>query len=133
MPVDTLTEFRHSFDLDPAATQRRFTALQDQAMPPDAGVATLTAAVTPPTPAASRRSPPACGCSPERTSAPRQPDPQPVRLLHGGEDKLMPSPPPNGWPTTCPTAGCRSSSTTGHALRLAPGRTAPPLIERLHP
>lgn len=92
MPVDTLSEFRRGFDLDPAATQRRFVALQALGDAARREVsATLTAAVTPAD--ASRQPALATGL---RLLAETDQRPlvsritQPVRLLHGSEDKLMP-------------------------------------------
>jgi pimeloyl-[acyl-carrier protein] methyl ester esterase len=92
MPVDTLTEFRRSFDLDPAATQRRFVALQalGDAARRDVS-ATLTAALTPAD--ASRQPALATGlrllAETDQRALVGQIT-QPVRLLHGSEDKLMP-------------------------------------------
>jgi pimeloyl-[acyl-carrier protein] methyl ester esterase len=92
MPVDTLTEFRRSFDLDPAATQRRFVALQALGDAARREVsATLTAALTPAD--ASHQPALATGL---RLLADTDLRPlvghiaQPVRLLHGSADTLMP-------------------------------------------
>jgi len=92
MPVDTLTEFRRSFDLDPAATQRRFIALQALGDAARREVsATLTAALTPAD--ASHQRALATGL---RLLADTDLRPlvghiaQPVRLLHGSADTLMP-------------------------------------------
>lgn len=92
MPADTLTEFRQSFDLDPAATQRRFVALQALGDAARREVsATLTATLTPAD--ANRQPALATGL---RLLAETDQRPlvsritQPVRLLHGSEDKLMP-------------------------------------------
>ncbi len=92
MPVDTLTEFRRSFDLDPTATQRRFVALQALGDVARREVsATLTAALTP----ADTSHQPALATglrllaeTDQRAVVSRIT--QPVRLLHGSEDKLMP-------------------------------------------
>ncbi len=92
LPTATLDEFRHHFDLDPAATQRRFVALQSLGDAARRDVsATLGAALTPAD--AAHHVALATGLrllaeNDLRTLASRVP--QPVRLLHGSEDKLMP-------------------------------------------
>lgn len=92
LPTATLDEFRHHFDLDPAATQRRFVALQSLGDAARRDVsATLGAALTPAD--AAHHAALATGLrllaeNDLRTLASRVP--QPVRLLHGSEDKLMP-------------------------------------------
>ncbi len=92
MQAATLAEFRRSFDLDPAATQRRFVALQalGDAARRDVSAA-LTAALTP----ADTSHQPALATglrllaeTDQRALVGRIT--QPVRLLHGSEDKLMP-------------------------------------------
>lgn len=92
MPADTLAEFRRNFDLNPAATQRRFVALQALGDAARREVsATLTAALTPAD--ADHHRALATGLrlladTDQRALVSRIT--QPVRLLHGSEDKLMP-------------------------------------------
>ncbi len=92
LPGATLADFRRDFELDPAATQRRFVALQSLGDSARRDVAaTLGQALT--ASDAAHRAALASGLA--LLAATDQRDlvrriAQPVRLLHGSEDRLMP-------------------------------------------
>lgn len=92
LPVATLADFRRDFELDPATTQRRFVALQSLGDSARREVAaTLGQALT----ASDTAHRPALASGLALLAATDQRElvrriAQPVRLLHGSDDRLMP-------------------------------------------
>ena len=126
----TLADFRHNFDADPAATQRRFVALQSlgDAARKNAS-ASLTAALT----AADDKQPAlATGLRLLAETDLRDLIPaitQPVRLLHGGADKLMPVAAAEWLADTLPNARLSVFGNAGHAPFVSRAQECAALIE----
>ena len=92
LPADTLADFRRGFDLDPAATQRRFVALQSLG---DASRRDVSAALTDALTPCDAGHLPALATGLVHLAETDQRElirriRQPVRLLHGSDDRLMP-------------------------------------------
>ena len=126
----TLADFRHNFDADPAATQRRFVALQSLGDAARKNVsASLTAALT----AADDKQPAlATGLRLLAETDLRDAVPaitQPVRLLHGGEDKLMPVAAAEWLADTLPNARLSVFGDAGHAPFVSRAQECAALIE----
>lgn len=126
----TLADFRHHFDADPAATQRRFVALQSLGDAARKNVsASLTAALT----AADDKQPAlATGLRLLAETDLRDAVPaitQPVRLLHGGEDKLMPVAAAEWLADTLPNARLSVFGNAGHAPFVSRAQECAALIE----
>ena len=126
----TLADFRHNFDADPAATQRRFVALQSLGDAARKNVsASLTAALT----AADDKQPAlATGLRLLAETDLRDAVPaitQPVRLLHGGEDKLMPVAAAEWLADTLPNARLSVFGNAGHAPFVSRAQECAALIE----
>jgi len=92
LPAATLADFRRDFELDPAATQRRFVALQSLGDSARREVAARLGEALTASDAAHR---PALASGLALLAGTDQRElvrriTQPVRLLHGGDDRLMP-------------------------------------------
>lgn len=131
LPASTLDAFRQDFDTAPDATQRRFVALQslgDSAR--KAVAATLTDSLTPADDA--RRTALADGLRLLAETDLRAIVPtirQPVRLLHGSEDKLMPAAAAEWLADTLPDARLTVFGQCGHAPFLSRPEECATLIE----
>lgn len=131
LPIGTLADFQRSFDADPSATQRRFVALQSHGDAARREVsANLTAALTPPNGIHQR--PLATGLrllaeTDLRTLTPAIT--QPVRLLHGAEDKLMPVAAAEWLADTLPNARLSVFGDAGHAPFVSRAQECAALIE----
>lgn len=128
---ETLADFRHHFDADPAATQRRFVALQSLGDAARKTVsASLTAALTPSD--ESHQPALATGLRLLAETDLRDLIPavtQPVRLLHGGEDKLMPVAAAEWLADTLPNARLSVFGDAGHAPFVSRAQECAALIE----
>jgi len=131
LPIGTLADFQRSFDADPTATQRRFVALQSHGDAARREVsANLTAALTPPNGIHQRTL--ATGLrlladTDLRSLASSVT--QPVRLLHGGEDKLMPVAAAEWLADTLPNARLSVFGNAGHAPFVSRAQECAALIE----
>lgn len=130
LPSETLADFRSNFDAAPAATQRRFVALQSLGDAARKNVsASLTAALT----AAHDKQPAlATGLRLLAETDLRDLIPaitQPVRLLHGGEDKLMPVAAAKWLADTLPNARLSVFGDAGHAPFVSRAQECAALIE----
>jgi pimeloyl-[acyl-carrier protein] methyl ester esterase len=131
LPAGTLTDFQRNFDADPAATQRRFVALQSLGDAARRNVSgNLTAALTPtdgihqPALATGLRF---LADTDLRGLVPAIA--QPVRLLHGGEDKLMPVAAAEWLADTLPNARISVFGNAGHAPFVSRAQECTALIE----
>ena len=126
----TLADFRHNFDADPAATQRRFVALQSLG---DAARKAVSASLTAALSAADDKQPAlATGLRLLAETDLRDLTPaitQPVRLLHGGADKLMPVAAAEWLADTLPNARLSVFSDAGHAPFVSRAPECAALIE----
>lgn len=131
MPADTLADFRHSFDAEPAGTQRRFIALQGLGDARRREVINgLGSAATPPDEA--RQAALANGLGLLASIDLRSVVPeirQPVRLLHGAGDTLMPSAAAEWLADTLPDARLSVFADAGHAPFLSRPQDCAGLIE----
>ncbi|MCK6395339.1 alpha/beta fold hydrolase [Zoogloea sp.] len=131
MPAATLAEFRHSFNADPAGTQRRFIALQGLGDGRRRSVLNaLGSAVTPADDA--HRAALADGLGLLESTDLRNLVPeirQPVRLLHGAVDTLMPAAAAEWLADTLPDGRLSVFSDTGHAPFLSRPLDCASLIE----
>lgn len=128
---ETLADFRHHFDTDPAATQRRFVALQSLGDAARKNVsARLGDALTPSD--ESHQPALATGLRLLAETDLRDLIPaitQPVRLLHGGADKLMPVAAAEWLADTLPNARLSVFSDAGHAPFVSRAPECAALIE----
>lgn len=131
MPATTLADFRRSFDADPAGTQRRFIALQGLGDSRRRTVLSALGSATTPADEAHRAAL-ADGLGLLESTDLRRLVPeirQPVRLLHGGGDTLMPGAAAEWLADSLPD-GCLSTfSDSGHAPFLSRPRDCASLIE----
>lgn len=131
LPAGTLTDFQRNFDADPVATQRRFVALQSLGDTARKAVsANLTAAITPSD--ESHQPALATGLRLLAETDLRDLIPaitQPVRLLHGGEDKLMPVAAAEWLADTLPNARLSVFGDAGHAPFVSRAQECAALIE----
>lgn len=131
MPADTLADFRRSFDAEPAGTQRRFIALQGLGDARRREVVNgLGSAATPPDDA--RRAALADGLGLLASIDLRSAVPeirQPVRLLHGACDTLMPTAAAEWLADTLPDGRLSIFADAGHAPFLSRPQDCASLIE----
>ncbi|WP_374259604.1 alpha/beta fold hydrolase [Zoogloea sp.] len=131
MPADTLGEFRRQFDLDPAAVQKRFVALQ--ALGDSARrdvVAALGTALTP----ADAAHQPALACGLRLLADTDQRAlvagiRQPTRVLHGSADTLMPVAAAEWLADTLPDGRLTVFQHSGHAPFLSRPADCATLLE----
>ncbi len=131
MPADTLADFRRSFDIDPAATQRRFIALQGlgDARRRDV-VNALGSAATPPDDAHKTALAEGLGLLANIDLRKVVPEiRQPVRLLHGAGDTLMPTAAAEWLADTLPDGRLSVFTDAGHAPFLSRPQDCAGLIE----
>ena len=131
MPTTTLADFRYGFDADPAGTQRRFIALQGLGDGRRRSVLNaLGGAATPADEA--RRAALADGLGLLESTDLRSLVPeirQPVRLLHGAGDTLMPGAAAEWLADTLPDGRLSTFTDSGHAPFLSRPRDCASLIE----
>lgn len=131
MPADTLADFRRSFDLEPTSTQRRFIALQGLGDARRREVVNgLGRAATPPGEA--RKAALADGLGLLASIDLRSAVPQirqPVRLLHGAGDTLMPVAAAEWLADTLPDGRLSIFADSGHAPFLSRPQDCASLIE----
>lgn len=127
----TLADFRHNFDADPAAIQRRFVALQSLGDAARKAVsASLGDALTPSD--ESHQPALATGLRLLAETDLRDLTPaitQPVRLLHGGADKLMPVAAAEWLADTLPNARLSVFGNAAHAPFVSRAQECAALIE----
>lgn len=121
LPEATLADFRHGFDTAPDATQRRFTALQAMG---DGRRRDVTAALNQAlTPADGTRQPALASGLKLLADTDLRPQiaeiRQPVRLIHGAEDRLMPAAAAEWLADTLPDGRLSVFKDCGHAPLLS--------------
>ena len=121
LPAATLADFRRDFDTTPDATQRRFTALQAMGDGRRREVtAALNAALTPTDAAHHPALATGLRLLADTDLRPRLADVrQPVRLLHGAEDRLMPVAAAEWLADALPDARLSVFKDCGHAPQLS--------------
>jgi pimeloyl-[acyl-carrier protein] methyl ester esterase len=121
LPAATLADFRADFDTTPDATQRRFTALQAMGDGRRRDVtAALNAALTPTDAAHHPALATGLRLLADTDLRPRLADVrQPVRLLHGAEDRLMPVAAAEWLADALPDARLSVFKDCGHAPQLS--------------
>lgn len=131
MPATTLADFRRSFDADPAGTQRRFIALQGLGDTRRRTVLNALGSATTPADEAHRAAL-ADGLGLLESTDLRRLVPeirQPVRLLHGGGDTLMPGGAAEWLADTLPDGRLSTFADSGHAPFLSRPLDCANLIE----
>lgn len=131
LPAATLDAFRHDFDNTPDATQRRFVALQSLGDAARKSVAaTLGEALTPADDEHKAALADGLRLLADTDLRPLIPHiAQPVRLLHGSEDKLMPAAAAEWLADTLPDGRLTVLGQCGHAPFLSRPQECAALIE----